>query len=66
MIIKINGEQIEFEKQISISDLVKIKNLEGKMFVIERNLNIVQKQDYNTTFLSDGDSIEIASLCAGG
>ncbi len=66
MIVKINGKQIELKKDATISELVKMKNLEGKMFAIEKNLNIIQKQDYDSTVLADGDCIEIVSLCAGG
>lgn len=66
MNILINGEIFKFENNITIGELVKIRNLEGKLFVIEKNLNIIPKTEYDSTVLSDGDSIEIATLCGGG
>lgn len=66
MKVKINGEVINFDRKINLCDLVKIRNLEGKMFVIEKNLQIVPKENYSKDFLEDGDTIEIASLCGGG
>jgi thiamine biosynthesis protein ThiS len=36
------------------------------MFVAELNMNIVQKNDYLTTILKDGDKLEVVTFFGGG
>lgn len=66
--INLNGKIQEFETQegkLSVQKLVEIRNLKG-FFAIELNLKIINKEDYNSTFINDGDSVEIVSFAGGG
>jgi sulfur carrier protein len=44
-------------------DVMENKN---KMIVIEKNLEIVPKENFAQTLLKEGDSIEIISFVGGG
>lgn len=64
----LNGEKKEFETKtdkLSVSKLVEIRDLKG-FFAVELNLKIVNKEDYDSTFIKDGDNIEIVSFAGGG
>lgn len=66
MKIKLNGNIIDIENQISLETLIQSQNINFKDFIIEKNLEIIKKENYQNTFLNEGDSIEIVTLCAGG
>ncbi len=66
MKIKLNGNIIDIENQISLETLIQSQNINFKNFIIEKNLEIIKKENYQNTFLNEGDSIEIVTLCAGG
>lgn len=64
----LNGEKKEFKAEngtLSVAELVEIRNLKG-FFAVELNLKIINKEDYNSTLIKDGDSIEIVSFAGGG
>ncbi len=66
MKIKLNGNIIDIENQITLETLIQSQNINFKNFIIEKNLEIIKKENYQNTFLNEGDSIEIVTLCAGG
>ena len=66
MKIKLNGNIIDIENQISLEALIQSQDINFKNFIIEKNLEIVKKENYQNTLLNEGDSIEIVTLCAGG
>lgn len=66
--IILNGEKKDIETEtdnISVSKLVEIRNLKG-FFAVELNLKIINKEDYDSTFIKDGDNVEIVSFAGGG
>jgi thiamine biosynthesis protein ThiS len=65
MNININGEKKEFQEKISISKLLKELGLENKPVVVELNMEIVIKEDYNKE-LSPNDTLEIVTFVGGG
>lgn len=64
--IEVNGNKIELEENSTVQDLIQARKVTGTMFVIEKNLKIVQKEDYSSERLSNGDQIEIAGFFGGG
>ena len=66
MDITINGQIHKFDTTLNITDLLKHLNVSNKMIVIELNLNIVNKEDYDKTYFKENDSIEIVSFVGGG
>ncbi len=65
MHITVNGKRVELEYEMSLGEFVQDRNLNG-MFAIEKNLKIINKEDYSTEILHDGDSLEIVGFVGGG
>ncbi len=63
--VKINGESVELQSGLNLDNLAEIKNLKG-FFAIEKNLKIINKEDYAKTVIQDGDEIEIVGFAGGG
>jgi thiamine biosynthesis protein ThiS len=53
-------------KEISISQLLILKNFIFKMLVIKVNEQVIKKQDYETTIVKDGDNVVVLHLVSGG
>lgn len=66
MNIKVNGKDLQVEDNINITKLLETIEYKGKMFVVEKNEEIIYKEQYETTSLIDGDSIEIVGFAGGG
>ena len=61
----INGKDIELENVSTVEEMVKARNITG-MFVIEKNMQIVQKEKYAETTVAENDSFEILGFFGGG
>lgn len=67
MNIILNNNPESFEKnEISISEILQEKNYVFKMLVIKVNDKVVRKDEYNNTFVKEGDNVVILHLVSGG
>jgi len=66
MNLTINGESRQFDRSLTINDLLAELDLNGSKVAVERNLEIVPKSIYETTALADGDKLEIVHFIGGG
>lgn len=66
MNIFFNGKEIDIKENLTLSDFINEKKLNVKTIVCELNLEIVKKEDYNKTFLKEGDKLEIITIMGGG
>lgn len=66
MSITINGESRELPAATTVAGLLEVLGLAGKRVAVERNGEIVPKSLHGTTWLSDGDSLEIVVAVGGG
>ena len=64
--MKVNGKEIEFEKDLTVIDLLKKYNLKSDRVVVEVNLEIIEESNYNTYVLKDEDIVELISFIGGG
>lgn len=64
--IKINGQAKEVAKNSTIQNLIDHSKLKSDMFVVEKNLEIVPKENYSSITVSEGDEVEIVSFFGGG
>lgn len=62
----INGKNIELTSSSTIAEMVAERQVTGTMFVVEKNLEIVNKEDYAKTPIAEGDKIEIVGFFGGG
>jgi sulfur carrier protein len=66
MKIRVNGKEYQFDTSLNVSQLLQKLNIKGQWIVVELNTNIVDKQKYDETTLSDGDTVEIVGFVGGG
>ena len=66
VLIKINGKDIELENSLTVAEMLHEREVTGTMFVVEKNLQIVQKENYQSETVQSGDSFEIVGFFGGG
>ena len=63
--ILVNGQEKELDSNSTIQDILETLEIKGPMLVIEKNLDIVPKDQYSS-LLNDGDKLEIVGFFGGG
>jgi thiamine biosynthesis protein ThiS len=66
MEIVLNGEQRSFDGSLTIMGLLKQLDIDPDTVVVERNLNILNRDDHGSEPVEDGDTIEIIRMVDGG
>ena len=66
MEIHINGEQRPVEDGIDVARLVDSLSLARDKVAVERNREIVRRQDWEQVRLAPGDRLEIVHFVGGG
>ena len=68
MNIYINGENEEIkEEEVSITKLLSIKNVDmPEMVTVELNGDIVDRENFDTTFIKSDDKLELLYFMGGG
>ena len=67
MKIILNNRPEEFsDNQLTVQELLNIKNFTFKMLIIRINGNIVKKDQYKKTFIHDDDDVMVLHLISGG
>jgi thiamine biosynthesis protein ThiS len=66
MKIFINGEDREFTSVASLSDLIAQLGMKPDRVAVELNRDLVPRDRWPTTMLSDGDKLEIVHFVGGG
>lgn len=64
--IEVNGKEVEIHENSTVADFIIEREVTGTMFVIEKNLKIVQKQEYSREKIQQGDKIELVGFFGGG
>lgn len=66
MHIVVNGEQQEVEESLTVAHLLQKLNLRTEQVAVEINLKILDRNDFSTWTLHNGDKVEILSFIGGG
>lgn len=67
MKIILNNTEIEFnENELTIRDIMKIKNYTFKMLVIKVNGTLIKKENYDSYIVKNNDKVDIIHLISGG
>lgn len=65
--IIVNGEDQEVKLPITVSELIKLNDvLQPEMVSVQVNEEFVEREDYDTTQLNEGDSIDFLYFMGGG
>jgi sulfur carrier protein len=66
MKIQLNGHEREFSAPLSLSKLVEQLGMKEDRVAVELNRNIVPREMWSQTALSDGDRLEVVHFVGGG
>ena len=66
MKLQLNGKLQEVPESESLLDLLAVLHLPAKTVLIERNGQPVPRTEFATTRITEGDSVEIVQMVAGG
>lgn len=67
MKIQLNNRTEEFDaEELTINDIIKIKNFSFKMLVTKINGNLVKRHERDTSIVRDGDDVHIIHMISGG
>ena len=65
--ISVNGKAQELETSISITELIKLNNVaQPSMVSIQLNGQFVNREDFDSTKVSDGDELDFLYFMGGG
>ena len=65
MKITVNGEERALEPKTVLGYLVEI-GVDPRAVAVELNLDILERGEYATTMLNEGDKVEIVQFVGGG
>ena len=66
MKIILNGEKVNLSAPITVGQLVKQYNLDPAKIVVEINLTIMDKNEYDQKKIEENDKVEFISFMGGG
>lgn len=66
MTLVVNGRERSAVDGLTLAQLVRELDLEGKPIAVELNRSVVPKDRYGATALAEGDRLEIVTLVGGG
>lgn len=64
--MKVNGEQIQLTKATTLKEFLKEQGYNIQRIAIERNDEIVPRENFSDVMLSDSDIIEVVHFMGGG
>ena len=64
--IQLNGKPQEINAGMTVSDLLLKWKIRPELVTVEVNETILQKLDYETVRIKDGDSVEFVFYMGGG
>jgi sulfur carrier protein len=64
--ITVNGNTVEWEKDLTITALLKKMNYTFRMLVIKLNGTLIKKDQYETTLIPAGADVAVIHLISGG
>ena len=66
MKIVINGEEREFDTNITLIDVLNKLSLSKKVMAVAVNMEIVKQDSWDSCILKDGDKLELLDFVGGG
>ena len=61
-----NGKERRVPASSTVEDLLRSLELHPRTVAVEHNRRILERADYETTVLADGDQLEIVRFVQGG
>lgn len=64
--VTINGDRREVPEGLTVGQLLEHFDLHPRLVVVEKNREILRRQDYETVSVDAGDSLELVHFVGGG
>lgn len=64
--MKVNGEQIQLTKATTLEEFLKEQGYNIQRIAVERNDEIVPRENFSEVMLNDSDIIEVVHFMGGG
>lgn len=64
--IQLNGEPRQIHEALTLAELLRDLKIENRYCAVERNCNVVPREEHERCVLQSGDHIEIVTLVGGG
>ena len=64
--IRLNGTEKQVKLDSSIADLLTELEINNRYCAVERNMELVPREEHSACRLESGDAIEIVTLVGGG
>lgn len=66
MHVTVNDQTQQYPSRLTITQLLSQLGLANRPVAVELNQDLIPKAQHDTTWLADGDCLEIVSLTGGG
>tara|TARA_B100000686_G_scaffold346842_1_gene434307 strand:- start:3743 stop:3943 length:201 start_codon:yes stop_codon:yes gene_type:complete len=66
MLLNINGKEKQLSESKNVAEMVRELEIDLPHFAVALNYDIVPKSQYESTYLNDGDKVEIVHAVGGG
>jgi sulfur carrier protein len=64
--ITVNGNTVEWEKNLTVQKLLDRENFTFKMLAVWINDSVVEKSEYSTKYIPDGANVQVIHNISGG
>jgi sulfur carrier protein len=61
-----NGKLYQVESGLTVEQFIRLRGLDPRLVVVERNGEALERAAYETTVLEPGDRLELVRAVAGG
>jgi sulfur carrier protein len=62
----VNGNEKDFQENITLDEVLKVLNLEGKVMAAAVNMEIVKQDSWSEYKPKEGDKLELLDFVGGG
>ena len=66
MTIKLNGEPFDLPASLTITQLLSQLKIDSRRVAVELNLVVLKRAAFETTFVEEGDEVEVVNFVGGG
>lgn len=66
MRVTVNGEKKEYDKELTLLEMMNELNIADKVMAAAVNMNIVKQESWGTYLLNDDDKVELLDFVGGG
>jgi sulfur carrier protein len=66
MRVTLNGEHVELEGPLTVTELLNKLDIDARRVAVEHNVVVVKRARFDETVVREGDEVEIVNFVGGG